>query len=396
MRGPTATAARARRGRLPERVYRRRRRVAAGVLVAVISAGVIALELGLGEPLELEQVEPHATEPPGECTEPSASALRRSLGGRLIVRMEADATPELRRAARRGEIGGVIVFPPSGVVPATLRSEIAELQRSASDGGEPPLIIATDQEGGEVKRFAGLPPDLAPPEIGEGGPALAREQGLATGGALARLGINVDLAPVLDVPASPDSFIAPRSFGETARAVAETGTEFASALTAAGAKATAKHFPGLGRSAINTDLEPSEVDATRAALRADLEPFERAISAGVPLIMMANATYPSLDPELPAFASPPIAGELLRDELGFTGVTITDDLEAGGVTARFGRSDAARAAIAGGSDLLLFAQTPRPGVLDALVRLAERGGLEREALEEPCVRVRALRESLGG
>lgn len=395
MSGPTATSSRARRSRPPERVYRRRRRVAAAALIGTLSAAMIGIELLLSEPLALQQGGP-ASAVPAECTDPSPSALRRELGQRLIVRMEAEASPELRRQVRRGEIGGVILFPPPGVDPAGLRAEIAELQRAAADAGAPPLVVAIDQEGGEVKRLTELPPDLAPPEIGAGGPALAREQGLATGRALARLGINVDLAPVLDVPEASASFIASRSFGEAPGAVAEAGTQFATALTEAGASATAKHFPGLGRSAVNTDIEPSEVDASEAALRVDLAPFERAIAAGIPLVMLANATYPALDRELPAFASAPIAGALLRDELGFMGVTITDDLDAGAVTARFDRAEAARAAVAGGSDLLLFAQTAQPGVLDELVRAAERGGIEPAALEGSCVRVISLRESLAG
>jgi beta-N-acetylhexosaminidase len=309
--------------------------------------------------------------------------------------MEGEATPELRRRASRGEIGGVILFPPPGIHTAALSSEIAELQRAASGSGDPPLIVAIDQEGGEVKRLPELPPDLAPPEIAAAGPGVVREQGLATGRELARLGINVDLAPVLDV-AAPDSFISSRSFGANPGAVAGSGTAFATALSEAGVNATAKHFPGLGRSATNTDLEPSQVDASEVMLRADLEPFQRGISAGIPLVMLANATYPSLDPELPAFASEPIAAELLRDRLGFAGVTITDDLDAGAVTAQFDRGEAARSAVAGGSDLLLFAQTSRPGVLDDLVREAERGELEAGALEESCVRVASLRQSLAG
>ena len=332
---------------------------------------------------------------PPECSGDSPAELRRRLGQRLIVRMEGDATPALLRQARAGEIGGVVLFPPAGEDPAALGSEIDRLQAAAAETGGPPLVVAIDQEGGEVKRLASLPPEHAPPELA-GDPGAAEEQGMATGEALAGIGVNVDLAPVLDVPASPDSFVAARAFGDDAPAVAAAGSAFAAGLEAGGVAATAKHFPGLGRSAVNTDLEPSEVGAGRAELLADLEPFEAAIDAGISLVMLSNATYPALDPDAPAFGSPAIAEDLLRDELGFEGVTITDDLEAGAVRAEFDRAGAALSAAAGGSDLLLFALSERPDVLDELVAAVGRGELDPAAIEASCVRIAALRGGFAG
>jgi beta-N-acetylhexosaminidase len=368
--------------------------VAAAIGVATLSAALIGLELALSEPISVDPSSvSSASAIPSECMDDSPEAIRSRLGERIIVRMEAEATPSLRRQASRGEIGGVILFPPPGADPGSLRSEIARLQRVA---GEEALIVAVDQEGGAVTRVAELPPELAPPEIAARGAAAAHEQGLSTARALARLGINVDLAPVLDVPETPSSFLAGRAFGSTPASVAETGGAFAAGLAEGGVAATAKHFPGLGRSAVNTDLQPSEIATAETALRADLEPFERAIDDGIALAMLSNASYPALDPDLPAFASSRIASGLLRDELGFGGVTITDDLDAGAVRASFAREEAARLAVAGGSDLLLFAQTARPDVLDSLVREARRGRLDPMELEESCVRVRTLRGSLAG
>jgi beta-N-acetylhexosaminidase len=332
---------------------------------------------------------------PAECTGDAPADLRRRLGGRIVVRMEGEATGTLLRQARAGEIGGVVLFPPEGQDPAALGAEVDRLQAAAAESGGPPLVVAIDQEGGEVKRLASLPPDVAPPELA-GDPAAAEEQGRATGEALAGIGVNVDLAPVLDVPASPDSFVASRAFGADPGSVAEGGTAFASGLRAGGVEATAKHFPGLGRSAANTDLEPSEVAAGETALRADLEPFEAAIGADIGLVMLASATYPALDPELPAFASPAIADGLLRGELGFGGVTITDDLGAGAVRAVLSPAEAAVAAAAGGSDLLLYALDPAPDVLEGLVRAAERGELDPAAIEASCIRTASLRAGLGG
>ena len=361
------------------------------ILSTLVTALLIAGELAISEPIPVE---------PGSSKRADTTQCGGSpetlLGSRIIVRMEAEATPGLLRQARAGEIGGVILFPPPEADQETLRGEIERLQRAAAEASESPLLVAIDQEGGEVKRLSDAPPDLPPPEISAAGAPTARQQGAATARHLARLGVNADLAPVLDVPAQSDSFIAARAFGSDPATVAEVGTAFAEGLDDGGVAAAAKHFPGLGRSSVNTDLSASEVPAAEAELRADLEPFEAAIDAGVPLVMLANATYPALDPDLPAFASPAIAQGLLRDELGFDGVTITDDLGAGAVTASFAPAEAALAAARGGSDLLLFALTESPDVLDPLVRAAERGELGPRALGEACARVLELRERLAG
>jgi beta-N-acetylhexosaminidase len=350
---------------------------------------VIVLVVVLASGADDEAPAPQASAVPAECTDDSPEALRRRLGKRIVVRMESEATPELVRQARRGEIGGLILFPPEGQEPDSLRAPVARVQRAAAQGGHGPLVVAIDQEGGIVERLA-LPPDEAPPELA-GDSQAAEAEGVATGEALARIGVNVDLAPVLDVPESPDSFIAERAFGGDPAEVASTATAFATGLQAGGVSATAKHFPGLGRSVVNTDEEPSEVDASRAQLLADLEPFESAIDAGIDLVMLSNATYPELDPDAPAFASPAIAEGMLRDDLGFEGVTITDDLEAGAVRALYSPAEAAVAAAAGGSDLLLFALRSNPDVLDSLVEAAERGELPAESTEAACVRISALK-----
>ncbi|MGI8462590.1 MAG: glycoside hydrolase family 3 N-terminal domain-containing protein [Solirubrobacterales bacterium] len=331
---------------------------------------------------------------PAECSPTSEAERRRRLGGRIIVRMSARATPALLRQARAGEIGGVVLFPPEDIDSAALATEVAALQQAASEAGGTPLIVSIDQEGGEVKRLAALPPERSPEQLA-GDPVAAKAEGAATGIALAGAGVNVDLAPVLDVPASSDSFIAARSFGLDAAEVASSGGAFAAGLESGGVAATGKHFPGLGRSPVNTDFEISSVSASRSQLIADLEPFESAIAAGIPLLMLSNATYPALDPDLPAFASPKIAEVLLREQLGFDGVTITDDLDAAAVRASFDRRQAALAAAAGGSDLLLFALTEQPEVLGALVAAERRGELDAEALEQSCARLVELRSRLG-
>jgi beta-N-acetylhexosaminidase len=357
--------------------------------------GVLLAVVGLAGGSVSSPEAPETAAVPAACMGEEPDDVRRRLGGRILVRMEAEATAELRRAARLGEIGGVILFPPPGTDPAALAGEIERLQAEAADAGRSPLLVAIDQEGGEVKRLPELPPDLSAPEIG-GDIEVAESEGEATGVALAELGINIDLAPVLDVPAAPDSFITSRAFGTSPQRVAEAGTAFARGLEAGGVAATGKHFPGLGSSPVNTDEAPAEVGADDPVAALDeLVPWEEAIAGGLDLVMLSNAVHNIFDSRLPAFAAEE-AHALLRDDLGFEGVTITDDLGAAAVTARYDAPEAAVAAARGGTDVLLFALDSDPGVLDALVEAAERGRLDAGQIEASCVRIETLREAVAG
>ncbi len=164
-----------------------------------------------------------------------------------------------------------------------------------------------------------------------------------------------------------------------------------------GVAATAKHFPGLGLATENTDLAPSAIDASRAELEAGLEPFRAAIEAGFELVMIANATYPALDPELPASQSRRVIEGLLRRRLGYRGVVITDDLGAGALTgAGLDEGEAAVGAARAGADLLLFALSDGAAAREALVRAIRSGELDRDAVVASCARTTALRARLAG
>lgn len=359
------------------------------MLVVGVAAAAIAIEAVAGD----GRVGPG----PDRIEELGREAVsdRELIGQRLMVRMDGIATPQLARQARKGEIGGVIVFPPPGQPADELADEIAALQRQARRGDNPSLLVAIDQEGGEVKRLPDGPPDRSPSELAAPGdePA-ARREGRATGRFLAGLGIDVDLAPVLDVPSSPSSFIAPRAFGADPRVVAANGVAFAVGMEHGGTSSTAKHFPGLGRAVANTDLERSEIDAPRRRLDEDLAPFREAIARGIPAVMTANATYRVLDPDRPASLSPIVVRDLLRGELGFDGVVITDDLGAGAVRDVMSEPDAAVAAARAGNDVLLLAQTSDAGdALTALEEAATRGELDRAGLESSALRVLSLKEA---
>jgi beta-N-acetylhexosaminidase len=371
---------------------RRRRLIAQRRRRALGLVGVVALVIGIVVGAGRDNVGEQKAELPEQCKGSKPKDLRRIAGMKLVVRWDGAPNAGLEQRIRNGEVGGVIVFPPAGGLdPADLGAAAHQLQRSAARVGQPPVPVMIDQEGGAVKRFPEGPPSVGAPAMKTS--AKAREEGLATGKYLGHAGINVDLAPVLDV-AAPGSALADRSFGSQPSEVTNLGLAFVHGLESGGVAATAKHFPGLGRSTLNTDTSPSRVDASKAELQMDLEPFAAAAEAGVPLVMAGLAAYPALGIDEPAALSSRAIEVLLRKRLGYDGVVITDDLGAQAVASSSAAPEAALRAAAAGSDLLLFALNPDPPVLDALVKAAGTKRLPLTPLRESCARITALRESL--
>ncbi len=383
-RSPAASRRRPRR-RLRQSVYRRRRLAALTVLVAVAAVvylGGKAVFDGGGS---------------GGGVDASDVPVKRLVGQRLMVHMAGTATPQLLRAAREGSIGGVIAFPPTSQNPKLLAKQISKLQKAAHAGHNPSLLVAIDQEGGLIKRLPAGPPTRSPRQIAASGSAgQSRSEGRKTGRYLSRLEFTADLAPVLDVPRSSSSFIAARSFGDNPRTVAKLGTAFADGLAAGGVAATAKHFPGLGSAPNDTDFGASVVAETKREFSRELEPFKAAISAGIAVVMVSNATYPAYGGHGPAVFAPQIVDGLLRRKLGFGGVVISDDLEAGAIrAAKLTPVEAAVPAAHAGVDLLLYARTdPIPQVTGQLQRAVKQGKLNRANLERAYVRIVTLKRKL--
>ena len=323
--------------------------------------------------------------------------LARLVGQTVMARVNGTtASSDFLARVRRGEVGGVIIFGDSFTSPAGLRALITSLQTAAKEGGNPPLLIATDQEGGIVKRLPDGPPSLSARDMGaRGSAAAAKRQGAATGRYLRKLGIDVDLAPVLDVPQG-ESFLGSRAFGSDPGTVARVGGAFASGLQSARVAATAKHFPGLGTAGANTDTALVSIGSNRAELMRRLEPFRKTARDGTQLVMVSNAAYPALDPSgLPASLSPSIVSKLLRKELGFRGVVITDAMSAPGPASY---PDAPVRALAAGVDVLLFTDGEEisSAGFRSLVRAARSGELKRATLQRAYDRVLALKQWLHG
>ncbi len=380
--------------RVPSQEIARRRRTALiGIAAAALVLGLIAGAITGGGDEDGADSPSRAIEQV-TCPTEVATSPARLAGQMLIVRMESTATEALRRRIAGGRIGGVILFPPEGADPGALGAEVAKLRRAAQRAGAPAPLVAIDQEGGDVERLPSLPPSRSAAAMGAAGPARARAEGEATGRALAKLGIDVDLAPVFDL-ATP--VLGSRAFAADPDEVAGLATAFAGGLQGSGVAATAKHFPGLGSAATNTDLEPTAIQLTGARLERELVPFRAAVEAGVDLIMVANATYSPLDPSRPASQSRRVIDGLLRNRLGFQGVVITDDLDAGALsTTGIDEGEAAVGAVRAGSDLILTALSEGEAAHAALTRAIRTHRLGQAALEASCARTTALRQRLAG
>jgi beta-N-acetylhexosaminidase len=328
----------------------------------------------------------------------SELTTRQLAGQRIVCGYDGRTAPtSLLNAIANGEIGGVILFDDNirnHRQVARMSAAIQGTQRPAAL--RPPVLITIDQEGGQVKRLPG-PPKFSAEEMGTRGAKAARSQGAATGRSLKRAGINVDLAPVLDV-ARPRGFIADqdRGFSSKPGKVARLGVAFADGLQGAGVAATAKHFPGLGSTAANTDKRPATIRLAGSKLRAiDEAPYTRFIAAGGKLVMISSARYPALGGDLPASQDRQIATDELRGRLGFEGVSITDSLEAPGASAGSSPATVATRAAAAGSDILLYVHCDAGVKAAATLRDAlDSGQLDRAEFERSVDRILALRATL--
>ena len=229
----------------------------------------------------------------------AAPSVQHLIGQKLVVSMDGHTpSASLLDRARRGRIGGVLIHGWNFSSATQLRTIANELQQAAAAGGQPPLLIAVDQEGGQVKTVSWIPPTLSPPQMGDlGSSNTARRQGRKTGAALLDLGINTDFAPVADVPASTSSFMYQqgRTWSFSSRETARLANAFALGLGDRGGLATMKHFPGIGLAAKNTDDFVVHIDATKSELSPGLRPYRHAVANGVPLVMRSNAVYRAYD-----------------------------------------------------------------------------------------------------
>jgi beta-N-acetylhexosaminidase len=318
--------------------------------------------------------------------------LRHACGQLLTVGFDGPSPPPalLGRIAR-SEVGGVMLFRPNVETP----TQVAALVRALRAAG--PVLVATDQEGGLVQRLrrplTEWPPMLA---VGDAGDAARTEAvGRALGSELAALGIGWDLAPVLDVHTNPaNPVIGNRAFGRTPEVVILHALAFWRGLRAAGVLGCGKHFPGHGdtRTDSHHDLPVVEHDQQRLGA-VELLPFAAAVRAGAEALMTAHVMYPALDPGAPATLSRPILTELLREELGFRGLLVSDDLGMKAVAERWPIDELVVTGLLAGVDCFLIREPAERQVAawEALVRAAETRPEVRARVEQSAARVAAFR-----
>jgi beta-N-acetylhexosaminidase len=276
--------------------------------------------------------------------------------GQMIVARFAGAHPTASLLARikAGQVGGVILFSDNlAVGPSATHAMTREMQSAATAGGNPPLLIMTDQEGGTVRRLYWAPPSISAAAMRSS--ATARTEGEAAGRALLAAGINLDLAPVADVARVSGSFLGSRSFGSSSIVVATRACAFADGLTAAGVGFTLKHFPGLGRAEADTDTQPVTISASVSTLRADYSTYRTCGGQPNAVVMVSSASYPALTgTSLPAVMSPEIYRDELPSAINGPSLTISDDLQTQAVLAV---THPARRAIEAGLDMLMYARS---------------------------------------
>jgi beta-N-acetylhexosaminidase len=268
--------------------------------------------------------------------------------------------PKSLSLIRKHGIGNFILFKRNVEGgPDQTKKLCDDLNEACADAGLSPPLIAVDQEGGPVQR---LGPPFWPGILSNKEAALSRNpetqadiQAETAAKILASLGIRLNLAPVLDLaPNGNEGVLKGRSYGPHPREVSILGKKYIRALQANGVGATAKHFPGIGRAGKDPHFRRPVVTASKETLMREMSPFRESVKTGVKAVMTSHVVFTALDPYEPATFSKIIANELLRRELDFKGLLLTDDLEMGGITGHGSLGEAAVRAVLAGHDLLLI------------------------------------------
>lgn len=325
----------------------------------------------------------------------------RKSGQRFLVGFDGhEASLDVKRLIRDFGVGGVVLFARNVDRPEQLAELVRELQWSARDADHSlPLLVGVDQEGGRVARlkqpWTAWPPLRALGRLGS--QEHARGMGEAIAQELKACGIRCDFAPVVDVDTNPaNPVIGDRSFGDDPERVGQLGAAMIRGLQGSGVIACAKHFPGHGDTQVDSHLGLPSVEHSRARLQdVELRPFRMAIDAQVATIMTGHLLVRELDEERPATLSPRVIGELLRRDLKYDGVVVSDAMEMKAVAQRWRPSESAVLAAKAGCDLLCFCEGHDAQVeaIEGVVRALESQEISTTEMDDACDRVKRLKQA---
>jgi beta-N-acetylhexosaminidase len=308
-----------------------------------------------------------------------------------------DLTAEIYRRLRNQDLGGIVLARPNYTGdPALLGQLGAEAGVIARDEGHVPPWVLTIQDGREFNELEGLPPALAGADLASAEDAAA--QALETASAMRDLNITGLLGPVIDVGFESGSALGARVYSDDPGEVAAYAKVMVRAFREERLFGAVKHFPGLGTADQSTQLGPATVGLDLEQLRErDLRPFRAAIEAGVPAVLLSHALYPISDFTRPGSLTRAIVTDLLRRELRFQGVAITDDLADPAVTSSFSVPDAAVEALKAGADLLFISGPAgdQQAAYTAVLAAARRGDIPRRRLNEAVLRALEAKEDYG-
>ena len=308
-----------------------------------------------------------------------------------------DAASPFLEQVRTHQFGGIFVDSRNWTDSITGTALVSALRAAGREGERVPPLLTTAQEGGEFRALADLPPEQGELEIGNAGDVKATENWAGEAAAALRTaGFDLNLFPVADV-ATTSSPLGDRAFSDDTDTVSDLTVAALRGCRDAGLACAPLHFPGLGAASQDTDRGPATVSLDQASLASrDLAVFEAAFDAKAPAVVLSLAFYAAYDPVTPAALSGLIGTDLLRDQLGYDGVAITDDLGAGAVRSSYSVRKAAVAALTAGADLL---QVDSPGDVDparqAILDAVSNGELTTDRLEQAAGRVLTLKQKLG-
>ncbi|MGM0600953.1 MAG: beta-N-acetylhexosaminidase [Candidatus Rifleibacteriota bacterium] len=324
--------------------------------------------------------------------------LRKKIGQLLMVGYQG-LTPsdEFLRFVEEWQIGGVIVFARNIEDPEKLPSAIKRIQEAAGRK----IFTAIDQEGGLVMRIL-TKGSLFHSNMGLAATddcKLIEQSYKAIGKEMCSLGLNWNLAPVLDINHFENPGIGARSFGDSPEAVEKYGIPAIKGLKNSGVMSCAKHFPGKGRARVDSHLTLPVIDISKQELlNTELAPFQAAVDFGVDAIMTAHVFFPAFErqADLPATLSKSVLTDLLRKKMAFDGLIVTDDLEMGAITEAYGIADAAARSFAAGADILLICHQLKQQIAAAntILKLVEQDSFYQNRLEESLARINQKKESL--